>query len=214
MNHSQHVRIPLFPLGSTLFPQGKLALKIFEVRYLEMIKNAFKETMPFGVVTLEQGSEVRVAGKEDISFSAIGTLAHIKEFDAIAPNLLAIMCEGGQRFHLKNRECLKNGLWMGDVELIPDDPQVDVPIELAPAADIFDKLVSSFHQQGVSVDRLPFNYPLRLNECGWLSNRWAELLPLKAEQKVHLLGQENPRLRLDLIHEILQEMGVYESNQS
>ncbi len=204
------MRIPLFPLGTTLFPQGKLPLKIFEVRYLEMISEAFKQKAPFGVVTLKEGSEVRVAGQEDISFSSIGTLAHIKDFDALQASLLMIMCEGGQRFRVINSERLKNGLWMAEINLIEDDVPFDVPIELMPAADMFDKLASSFNQQGIDIDRLPFNYPLRLNECGWLANRWAELLPIKPEQKVHLLSQENPRLRLDLVNEILQEMGVYE----
>lgn len=203
-------RIPLFPLGSTLFPQGKLALKIFEVRYLDMVKSAFRDKTPFGVVTLEQGSEVRVPGSEDIEFSTMGTLAYIKDIDAIQPSLLMILCEGSQRFKVLHRERLKNGLWIADIELIDDDPQVDVPKELIKAADTFDKLARSFDQQGVEIERLPFNYPLRLNECGWLANRWAELLPINPKQKLHLLVQENPRVRLDLVHEILEEMGVYE----
>lgn len=210
MSHEALMRIPLFPLGSTLFPQGKLALKIFEVRYLDMIKTAYRDKTPFGVVTLEQGGEVRVPGSEDIEFSAIGTLAHIKDIDAIQPSLLMILCEGGQRFKVHQRERLKNGLWMADVEFIQDDPQVNVPNELIKAADTFDKLARSFDQQGVEIDRLPFNYPLRLNECGWVANRWAELLPINPKQKLHLLTQENPRVRLDLVHEILEEMGVYE----
>lgn len=52
--------IPLFPLGTTLFPDGLLPLKIFELRYLEMTRDAFEQGNPFGVVSLEQGSEVRV----------------------------------------------------------------------------------------------------------------------------------------------------------
>jgi Lon protease-like protein len=203
-------RIPLFPLGSTLFPGGKLALKIFEVRYLDMIKSAHRDKTPFGVVTLEQGSEIRVPGSEDIEFSSIGTLSHLTDIDAMQPSLLMILCEGGQRFKIHHRERLKNGLWMADVELIADDPLVDVPHELIKAADTFDKLAKSFDQQGVEVERLPFNYPLRLNECGWVANRWAELLPINPKQKIHLLAQDNPRVRLDLVHEILEEMGVYE----
>ncbi|MDO9023444.1 LON peptidase substrate-binding domain-containing protein, partial [Zwartia sp.] len=57
------MNIPLFPLGSTLFPDGLLALKIFEVRYLDMIKACFKTGAPFGVVTLNRGGEVRIPGK-------------------------------------------------------------------------------------------------------------------------------------------------------
>ena len=70
------MNIPLFPLGMTLFPDGLAALKIFEVRYLDMTRSSFREGTPFGIVTLNQGSEVRQP-TEQISFADIGTLAEI-----------------------------------------------------------------------------------------------------------------------------------------
>jgi Lon protease-like protein len=55
---------------------------------------------------------------------------------------------------------------------------------------------------------MPFSKPFALNDCGWVANRWSELLPLPPGQKEHLLGLDNPRLRLDLVSELLQEMGI------
>ena len=51
--------LPLFPLGSVLFPGGLLPLRIFEVRYLDMIGKCHKTGAPFGVVSLTEGVEVR-----------------------------------------------------------------------------------------------------------------------------------------------------------
>ena len=57
--------LPLFPLGSVLFPGGLLALRVFEVRYLDMVRKCHRTGAPFGVVSLTQGHEVRQAGAPD-----------------------------------------------------------------------------------------------------------------------------------------------------
>jgi len=97
--------LPLFPLGAVLFPGGLLPLRIFEVRYLDMIGKCHKAGAPFGVVALTQGSEVRKPGvgpsgdgfaNED--FHAVGTLARIAHFSAPHPGLMVIRCSGAQRF--------------------------------------------------------------------------------------------------------------------
>ena len=51
--------LPLFPLQTVLFPGGSLPLRIFEVRYLDMIGSRHKAGLPFGVVCLSEGSETR-----------------------------------------------------------------------------------------------------------------------------------------------------------
>ncbi|MDD3785781.1 MAG: LON peptidase substrate-binding domain-containing protein, partial [Hydrogenophaga sp.] len=45
-------QLPLFPLGTVLFPDGWMPLRIFEVRYLDMINRCIKAGAPFGVVCL------------------------------------------------------------------------------------------------------------------------------------------------------------------
>lgn len=45
----QQITLPLFPLNTVVFPGGKLPLRIFEQRYLEMIKQAIANDTPFGI---------------------------------------------------------------------------------------------------------------------------------------------------------------------
>src|SRR5215469_1090936 len=103
--------IPLFPLGTVLFPGGFLPLRIFEVRYLDMIGKCHKSREPFGVVCLTQGSEVRKAGAGAEAFATIGTLAVIREVDSPQAGLMQIECSGTGRFRIHASELQKHGLW-------------------------------------------------------------------------------------------------------
>ena len=76
--------LPLFPLGAVLFPGGVLQLRVFEVRYLDMIGRCHRAGAPFGVVLLTQGSEVRQPGIKE-AFSNVGTLATISDWKTPAP---------------------------------------------------------------------------------------------------------------------------------
>ncbi len=202
------MNIPLFPLGMTLFPDGLAALKIFEVRYLDMTRSCIREGSPFGIVTLNQGSEVRQP-TEQVSFADIGTLAEIINFDAIQPSLYAIRCRGQSRFKVDHAEQLPNGLWRADVTYIEEDPVFEIPPELAKSATTLQRVLQSIDEQDIPDEQRPILKPYRLNDCGWVSNRWAELLNLNASQRQHLMTLENPRLRLDLVQELLEEMGAF-----
>src|SRR5437868_15482167 len=91
--------LPLFPLGTVLFPGGVLPLRISEVRYLDMIGRCRKAGAPFGVVSLTQGSEVRHPGSQE-AFSSVGTLATITGLDTPGPGLGMIRVHGAQRFRI------------------------------------------------------------------------------------------------------------------
>jgi Lon protease-like protein len=207
-SNAESLKIPLFPLGTTLYPDGIIALKIFEVRYLNMVKTCLRQASPFGVVTLDQGSEVRVAG-EQVDFHETGTLATIVHFDAVQPNLFMIRGQGGQRFHILHRELASNGLWWADIKLIAADEEIAIPFELQPSAMALKKIIDTINTQQIPDDEQPFLKPYRLNDCAWVANRCAELLDLPAAQKQHLLTMENPRLRLDMIQDILEDMGLF-----
>ncbi|MBU3740491.1 MAG: peptidase S16, partial [Rhodoferax sp.] len=117
MSDSASLTIPLFPLGTVLFPQGVLPLRIFEVRYLDMIGRCHREGRPFGVVALSRGHEVRsraapaAEGFATETFHDVGTLAHIDALERPQPGLLMIRCTGGSRFRLQTRQQLTHGLW-------------------------------------------------------------------------------------------------------
>jgi Lon protease-like protein len=202
------MNIPLFPLGMTLFPDGLAALKIFEVRYLDMTRSSFREGTPFGIVTLNQGSEVRQP-TEKVSFADIGTLAEIVDFEAIQPSLYSIRCRGQSRFKVDHAEQMPNGLWRADVTCIEADPVIEIPPELTKSATTLQRVLQSMDEQDVPDEQRPILKPYRLNDSGWVSNRWAELLNLNPQQKQHLMTLENPRLRLDLVQELLEEMGAF-----
>lgn len=201
------MEVPIFPLSTTLFPDGLLPLKIFEVHYLQMTQKAFHETKPFGVVSLQEGSQTRVAGQH-VEFSPMGVLAHIERFEEVKPNLYFLLCKGVERFSVVSKERQKNGLWMAQIELLPADPMAPIPEELQETANKLGKVIVSFQKHSIKASEMPFSQPYRLDDCGWVANRWCEMLPLNAAQKQLLLGQTNPRLRLDLINDILDEMQI------
>ena len=212
--------LPLFPLGSVLFPGGLLPLRIFEVRYLDMIGKCHKTGAPFGVVALTAGAEVRRPQRDQASgnptgdgfaneeFCATGTLATITEFSIPQPGLMVIRCVGAQRFKISNREKLKHGLWIADVERIDDDMTVGVPEDLKPCANALGKLIKSLQQRSIPDDQMPLTPPYQLDDCGWVANRWCELLPLPLELKQRLMELDNPLVRLELISDILERTGI------
>ena len=208
--------LPLFPLGSVLSPGGLLALRIFEVRYLDMIGKCHKTGAPFGVVALTAGAEVRRPephkpmgdGFANEAFFDTGTLATITEFSVPQPGLMVIRCVGAQRFKITNREKLKHGLWIADVERVGDDMAVAVPDDLKPCAAALGKLIKSLQQRNITADQMPLNGPYLLDDCGWVANRWCELLPLPLELKQRLMALDNPLVRLELISDILERTGI------
>lgn len=206
--------LPLFPLGSVLFPGGLLPLRIFEVRYLDMISRCHKTDTPFGVVSLTQGTEVRVAGAVTESFAPIGTLARIREFDSPQAGLLQIECLGTQRFEVRQSAQLKHGLWTAEVALLPDDMPVEVPQDLRHTADALRRLIDAIEQQrteeGQDGLRLPIATPFRYEDCSWLSNRWCELLPVPNALKQQLMTLDSPLMRLELVSDLLARNGIAE----
>jgi uncharacterized protein len=215
--HQTLQSLPLFPLGTVLFPGGSLPLRIFEVRYLDMISKCHKAGAPFGVVSLTSGAEVqKPAAPGELgdrpfaheTFQDIGTLAAIQEFSAPQSGLLVIRCTGTQRFRIERRERLPYGLWIADVVRIADDAPLPIPDDLKRAAEALDKVHIGLRARGVPEAQLPFAPPFRMDDCAWVANRWCELLPLPPAQKQQLMALDNPLLRLELVNDVLARTGI------
>ena len=209
--------LPLFPLGTVLYPGGLLNLRIFEVRYLDMIGKCHKTGAPFGVVALTEGSEVRKPetktstgdGFSHEDFNTVGTLATITEFSVPQPGLMIIRCEGTKRFEISQREKLKHGLWTANVTYREDDQSVKIPDDLQGTAVALGKLITTLQERDdVSTEQMPLLTPYRLDDCGWVANRWCELLPMPPQLKQRLMELDNPLLRLELISDILERTGI------
>lgn len=208
-------QLPLFPLGTVLFPGGWMPLRIFEVRYLDMINRCIKAGAPFGVVCLTEGSEVRridpdaQTGFAREAFHPIGTLARIDQVERPQAGLILIRCRGQQRFHIRSSQQLPHGLWVGDVTLDTPEPEVPVPEHLAGTRDALRRVLDNLKEREPgTMNDLPLQPPYHWDDSGWVANRWAELLPLPAELKQRLMALDNPLLRLELVSDLLDRMGV------
>ncbi|HEY8709875.1 MAG TPA: LON peptidase substrate-binding domain-containing protein [Burkholderiaceae bacterium] len=221
---SMLLQLPLFPLHTVLFPGGSLPLRIFEIRYLDMIGRCHKAGAPFGVVSLSAGSEVRRPGAGDDAstpsgkgdaherFFPVGTLARITRLDRPQAALMMIDCVGAQRFRIRRSAQQKYGLWVGDVELLDDDAAVPVPDDLAFTREALRTLVRniehSIEGSGEAGVEMPLRLPYRWDDCGWLANRWCEMLPLSAELKHRLMATDSPVLRLELVADTLARLQI------
>lgn len=88
--------LPMFPLGSVLFPGMPLSLRVFEPRYVAMLAAVLGDTEhEFGVVLIERGSEV---GGGDVRF-VVGTVARIVSVEEAAGSIVLI-ATGAARFEV------------------------------------------------------------------------------------------------------------------
>ena len=111
------MQVPLFPLNTVLFPGGPLPLRIFEPRYLGLVSRCLKSDMPFGVLLIRDGGETGPATTHNI-----GTLARITDWYQGSDGLLGITAIGEQRFRLIASERQDDGLNIGDVETLENEP--------------------------------------------------------------------------------------------
>ena len=199
--------LPLFPLSTVLFPGGLLSLRVFEVRYLDMIAKCRKAGAPFGVVSLTEGGEVRQPGTTE-AFAQVGTLATLVDVENPQPGLMLVRATGAQRFRITASDQLKHGLWVADVERLTADVAVPVPEDLQPVANALQRLIQSLEMRADAANPLPLLPPWRLDDCGWVANRWCELLPLPVALKQRLMELDNPLVRLELVSDVLHRTGI------
>jgi Lon protease-like protein len=207
--------MPLFPLSTILFPDGLLPLQIFELRYLAMVKKCIADGTEFGVVAqaarLHQpeasAATSTVEPMSQESFVSVGTFAKIISHTSPQPGLLRIDCIGGKRFKILSSEQQKLGLWVAQVSPIEADLAIVVPEELADTVMALRQLITALTSQATDGQRLPMTKPYLFDDCGWVANRWCELIPMRAEQRQRLLTLENPLIRLELVQDLLKMGG-------
>lgn len=190
---SAQLDMPLFPLGSVLFPGGRLHLRIFEPRYLDLVRECSRNDSAFGVCLILAGQET---GEPAVP-AAIGTLARISDFHRDEDGLLGIVAEGGSRFRVARSRIRADGQLRGDAELWPCEPNVEVPVEFALLQSILERLIETMAPQWRQAPRS--NY----EDASWLGFRLAELLPLDCGEQQHMLELTDPLQRLAELRDIL-----------
>ncbi|MDE1893030.1 MAG: LON peptidase substrate-binding domain-containing protein [Pseudomonadota bacterium] len=185
--------MPLFPLASVLFPGGRLALRIFEPRYLDLVRECTRHGTGFGVCLILQGDEV---GDPAIP-AAIGTMARITDFHTGDDGLLGIVAEGGQRFRVTRSRVRADGLLRGDARVWPAEPSIEVPVEFALLQGILERLIEAMAPHWRLAPRSAYD------DASWLGFRLAELLPLDSAEQQRMLELNDPLQRLAELRDIL-----------
>lgn len=179
--------LPLFPLQTVLVPGASLGLRIFETRYLDLVRDCGRSGTGFGICLILEGDE---AGAPAFP-AAVGTEARIEDFGSTEDGLLMLRVRGGRRFHVHGTQTRSNGLLVADVEWY--DPDADD--ELRPEHGLLGSMLQQvIEQAGGEFAKVP---PSRFDEAAWVGWRLAELLPLSNPQRQMLLQEEDPHARLD-----------------
>jgi Lon protease-like protein len=186
--------VPLFPLSSVLFPGGQMQLRIFEPRYLDMVRECARSNCSFGVCMILEGRE---AGSPAIP-AAVGTLATITDFHTREDGLLGIVAEGGARFRVTRTRIRSDGLMRGDVACWPEEELLQVPPEFGLLSTILERLVEQMAPPWADVPRSRYD-----SDASWVGFRLAELLPLDADECQHMLELVDPLRRLAELRDIL-----------
>ncbi|HEY4445612.1 MAG TPA: LON peptidase substrate-binding domain-containing protein [Steroidobacteraceae bacterium] len=179
--------IALFPLNIVLFPGGPLPLRIFETRYVDMVRRCMREAQVFGVVLIREGSEVGPAETFDV-----GTLAKIVDFHQLSDGLLGLSCLGQQRFRILSSSRQADGLNVGEVDYLAPEPAMAVPERHARLAEL---LKSVLPQLGEVYE----GFDMHLDDAAWVGHRLAEILPIPLTDKQMCLELDDPIQRLDVL---------------
>ena len=183
--------LPLFPLNTVLFPGGRLPLRIFEQRYMEMAKACLKDSSPFGVCLIREGKEVGSPATP----VEVGCIARIGTWDMPQLGMLHITAHGEQRFRILERRVQADGLARASIEVIGEDSDSAIPASCSGCVKLLERVIE---QQNAL-----FEPPHRLDSASWVSSRLAEILPLPLAAKQELLELGNARARLERINSLL-----------
>ena len=173
--------IPIFPLSSITFPGGYMPLRIFETRYIDMVKECVKNNTGFGISLTKPNSE---------DYYNVGTYCKISDWEQMSDGLLGITIRGKSRYKIVKSEVQNDKLIRADVESMDEPKFIDVPKELMPYSDFLKNILEQYpkfyHDEA----------PKYFTESGWVGSRLAEILPMPLNEKQVILEIEDYLVRL------------------
>jgi len=184
--------LPLFPLHTVLVPGAALDLRIFERRYLDMVRDCGRNGSGFGVCLILEGREAGAPATP----AAFGTVAVIEDFGSTPEGLLSLRVRGQRRFHALRTRVRDNGLVIADVEYREDPPAAP---RLRPEHALMAELLRRILLQVAGEH--PDPAPTLFEDAAWVGWRLAELLPLAMPERQALLQLDDPHARLQRLQD-------------
>lgn len=182
------VSLPLFLLHTTLLPGASMTLRVFEPRYLALLRECSRTDSTFGVCLILDGEEVG----DPATPAAWGVEATIEDFDVGADGMLRLTLRGARRFHITAIGVRENGLVMGEVVWQPADDDEELRPEHAMLGMLLERILD--HVGGVHAKAI--GTPV-CEQAAWVSWRLAEMLPLEEPQRLALLQMDDAHQRLE-----------------
>ncbi|WP_426802704.1 LON peptidase substrate-binding domain-containing protein [Xanthomonas campestris] len=179
--------LPLFPLHSVLLPGAAIGLRVFERRYLDLVRNCGRTGSSFGVCLILDGSDVGAPAVP----AAYGTEVRIEDFDVGADGVLVLRLRGTRRFRVQRSRVRDNGLVVGEVSWCEPDSDDELRPEHGLLATVLERMLEQVGGEFASAG------PGLLDQAAWVGWRLAELLPLSEGQRLSLLQEDDPHRRLE-----------------
>lgn len=179
--------LPLFPLHSVLLPGATIGLRVFERRYLDLVRDCGRTGSSFGVCLILDGSDVGAPAVP----AAYGTEVRIDDFDVGADGVLVLRLRGTRRFRVQRSRVRDNGLVVGEVSWCEPDSDDELRPEHGLLATVLERMLEQVGGEFASAG------PGLLDQAAWVGWRLAELLPLSESQRLSLLQEDDPHRRLE-----------------
>ncbi|RDV29395.1 peptidase S16 [Alteromonas aestuariivivens] len=186
--------LPLFPLSAHLLPGGRMALRIFEPRYVRMVKDSCANNTGFVLCMLNANGDK--TSNEHIY--PIGTYAQVVDFDLLDDGLLGIRVAGLYAVEVRNIRTEADGLRVGECRALEPWTCDITPEQLAPMDQRLKEIFDRYDELAAMYDNPAFDDPI------WVIHRWLELLPVDAKQKQHFLVQKDCRKLLNYLTALVQ----------
>ena len=190
--------LPIFPLRTILFPDSKLPLRIFEPRYIDMFSRCMREDSEFGIILSRESTDPKMFETSDT-----GTLAKIIDWDQGEGGLLGITTIGTQKFRLKGLNKQEDGLNIGTIERIEKEGDYKPTKEFKHLVELLQAILDDINIYG--------DDEKNFDSAAWISYRFAEILPLRIEDKQKCLEIDDPIIRLNFLEPLIKM--IRESSQ-
>ena len=190
--------LPIFPLRTILFPDSKLPLRIFEPRYIDMVSRSMREDSEFGIILSRESSDPKMFETYDT-----GTLAKIIDWDQGGDGLLGITAIGTQKFQLKELNKQEDGLNIGTIERLEKEGDYKPLKEFTHLVELLQAILDDVNIYG--------DDEKNFDSASWISYRFAEILPLRIEDKQKCLEIDDPIIRLNFLQPLIKM--IRESSQ-
>ena len=179
--------LPLFPLHSVLLLGATIGLRVFERRYLDLVRDCGRTGSSFGVCLILDGSDVGAPAVP----AAYGTEVRIEDFDVGNDGVLVLRLRGTRRFRVQRSRVRDNGLVVGEVSWCEPDSDDELRPEHGLLATVLERMLEQVGGEFASAG------PGLLDQSAWVGWRLAELLPLSEGQRLSLLQEDDPHRRLE-----------------